>query len=691
MDAAYDVNLPTNHRQISREHELSNPQALLYGVINSIPDLIYFKNPEGIYLGCNKAFEKYFGMAESNIAGRTDFDFMDEGAAESLCRQEQKILEHGKAQTNEEWVSYPDGSKVCLQTVKTPYFSVDGELLGLVGIGRDITGRKHLEEELYLSALAYRHCSESMMVSNADNCIVAVNPAFTRTTGYSEAEVLGRDPRMLQSGLQDQDFFREMWRKIRDAGHWQGEIWNRRKNGEIFPEWLTIDTVYAGNGSVHQYVALFSDITEKKLIEGALSESESRFRNIFEYAPIGMAVTSLDGHFIQVNQTFCDILGYRKAELKRLGYADITFPDDLKPSLDKVRKLLDGKQNSIRLEKRYLHKQGKLIWVRISTSVHRDGDGAPLFFITQVENISEHKFVEEKMLQEKKFSEDIINTLPDIFCILDTHGRFIRINQPFVRITGHPEEELRHMTVLDLFEEDSALFAERMTAAFREGRLNVEARLTTKDGRKIPYYFSGQRTEIYGKACLVGLGRDISERKAQEELLASQANIDFLTGLPNRRYFLELSERELMRAQRNGSQTSLIMLDLDEFKSINDNHGHHIGDRALESLGTVCKQLLREADIIGRMGGEEFAILLPETSCRQALDIAERLRQGIEQAEIELEDGGVLHFTASLGVDTLAAADGMDIDRLLNGADHALYEAKRGGRNRVCNTESKVN
>ena len=131
----------------------------------------------------------------------------------------------------------------------------------------DITERKHAEEEMKLATLLYQHSSEAMMVSDASGNILNVNPAFTRLTGYTAREVIGKSPNLLRSGRHDQAFYRRMWRTLNTTGRWQGEIWNRRKNGEIYAEWLSINTIYDGDGAVHRRVALFTDISEKKKSE----------------------------------------------------------------------------------------------------------------------------------------------------------------------------------------------------------------------------------------------------------------------------------------------------------------------------------------------------------------------------------------------------------------------------------------
>jgi diguanylate cyclase (GGDEF)-like protein len=164
--------------------------------------------------------------------------------------------------------------------------------------------------------------------------------------------------------------------------------------------------------------------------------------------------------------------------------------------------------------------------------------------------------------------------------------------------------------------------------------------------------------------------------------LERQAHIDYLTGLANRGRFMELAEAEEARAARYGNPFAVLLLDVDHFKSINDRHGHKAGDAVLRALGAILRKTLREVDIIGRIGGEEFAALLPETDAIRAPEVAERVRRAIADSEMPAGDGEPLHVTVSIGVVATKENVG-SIDKLLGQADTALYLAKNSGRNRV--------
>lgn len=268
LENALSVNsdeLTTANEQL-RAHS-AQEHALLRGVMNSIPDLIFFKTSEGVYLGCNLAFEKYMGTPESTLIGKTDSDFMDAKAAAVIRNRDQIMLAQSQPHVSEEWVNYPNGDKVCLEMLRTPYSSADRKPLGLIGIGRDITERKRLESEMSLAALVYQHTREGILVTDTDNRIIAINPACSQITGYELDEVLGKNPSIFSSGRQDRAFYQSMWQAINSVDFWHGEIWDRRKGGAIYAKSLSISRLKTDEGAVRGYVALFSDITQKKQSE----------------------------------------------------------------------------------------------------------------------------------------------------------------------------------------------------------------------------------------------------------------------------------------------------------------------------------------------------------------------------------------------------------------------------------------
>jgi diguanylate cyclase (GGDEF)-like protein len=178
------------------------------------------------------------------------------------------------------------------------------------------------------------------------------------------------------------------------------------------------------------------------------------------------------------------------------------------------------------------------------------------------------------------------------------------------------------------------------------------------------------------------LQAEIAERKKAEERLTELATVDELTNVANRRHFIETLVREMNRAKRSGVACCILMIDIDHFKAINDNFGHDMGDAALKKLVEICRRNLRAIDMIGRLGGEEFGVLLPETVLEQGVAVGRRICRAVA-ADPTATGDGPLRITVSIGVAAYTATD-TDIDVLLKKADIALYEAKKKGRNRVC-------
>lgn len=199
-----------------------------------------------------------------------------------------------------------------------------------------------------------------------------------------------------------------------------------------------------------------------------------------------------------------------------------------------------------------------------------------------------------------------------------------------------------------------------------------------------PYWssLSAKLVEIEGKLAHLLWGFDVSEHRKLLDLLETQANTDSLTQLYNRRAFFKFGEQVLDGCKRYNHPCSVLMIDIDHFKKINDTYGHAVGDEAICSLSRTLRATLREADIIGRMGGEEFAVLLPHTDREQMLESAERLRQAVAERPVQSAAGEV-PMTISIGAAVFGAHHSTTLEQMLVAADDALYRAKTAGRNRV--------
>ena len=221
------------------------------------------KDANNVILYVNPAFEQITGYSANEAIGR-NCNFLqaeDRDQAElGKLRQGLRSLKPCSATLR----NYrKDGTLFWNQLSVWPVRDENREVTHFIGIQRDVTKQKSTEDSLRLAATVFETTTEAIMVSDADNRIKAVNPAFIAITGYSEADVIGRDPGMLSSGRQSAAFYKGMWTELRDQGRWSGEIWNRRKNGEVYPEWLSITAIHDKNGEIAEYVGVFSDISKK--------------------------------------------------------------------------------------------------------------------------------------------------------------------------------------------------------------------------------------------------------------------------------------------------------------------------------------------------------------------------------------------------------------------------------------------
>lgn len=209
-----------------------------------------------------------------------------------------------------------------------------------------------------------------------------------------------------------------------------------------------------------------------------------------------------------------------------------------------------------------------------------------------------------------------------------------------------------------------------------------------KNGSEFPIEVTVGAARVAGHRLHVRAIRDITERKAFERRLVELATVDSLTGALNRRAFLEAANAVLSLARRHRRPLALLMLDADHFKGINDTYGHHVGDAVLVRLTELARDCLRSTDSFGRMGGEEFAVVLPETDADQAVEVAERLLAAMRAAEIDGDGATRVRFTVSIGVAALSAKVA-DVETLIRLADRALYRAKDEGRDRWCLAEAE--
>ncbi len=292
---------------------------------------------------------------------------------------------------------------------------------------------------------------------------------------------------------------------------------------------------------------------------------------------------------------------------------------------------------------------------------------------------------------DNQLFQTLIQTTTDVVLVTDATPydaggpRIVYVNPAFEQLMGYRAEEVLGQSPRMFNGPDTDRHTRyRIRKAVREGKaIRTEILKYCKDGQTrwldmnmVPLHDAAGRVTNF--ACTE---RDLTRYKKIERQLANMALFDALTGTLNRSAFYQHAEKEFTRSKRYYRPLSVIMLDIDHFKRVNDQYGHHGGDQVLQIFAEACQEVIRSTDVMGRVGGEEFALLLPDTPIKSAFNLAERLRERINKYPY-LAGEMLIDVTASLGVAELHSDD-VDFKALLQRADEALYEAKHAGRNQV--------
>lgn len=326
-------------------------------------------------------------------------------------------------------------------------------------------------------------------------------------------------------------------------------------------------------------------------------------------------------------------------------------------------------------------------WFTTSGKPIFDADGNFLGYRGIASDTSARKRIEQAFEDAAQRTRAILSAVPDPVITIDVAGTIRSVNLAAEELLGYPRSKLVGRNVKMLMPGDVAVHHDGFLRNYVEtgetkiigiGReveaLRADGTTFTAELRISEFYASGRRM-------FTGVLRDITERKLAEAQLRELATTDPLTGLKNRRAFEEHLSSEFERWRRYGQPSSLILIDADHFKRLNDSFGHQAGDEVLKVIGQICLDVVRSIDTVARLGGEEFCILLPSTGVDDACAVAERIRQ-LAEARVIVSQEHRIPFTLSFGVSEASKAL-HDSDKLLRAADEALYAAKEGGRNRV--------
>ena len=326
--------------------------------------------------------------------------------------------------------------------------------------------------------------------------------------------------------------------------------------------------------------------------------------------------------------------------------------------------------------------KGNLRMVLVST-VGITLDGAPALLICGMDMTHQNE-IQEQLRESEHHFRRLFESMQDVYYRTDTQGVVQHVGPGVRRVLGYEPHEIEGHTAESYYPQSKDRDAFKAAIMAHGEVSDFPGQMVRKDGTVIDISISSHALFDHNGAFagVEGLYRDVTQRKNLERELHRLATTDMLTGMANRRSFLEVAEATFQRARESHAPLTVLMLDLDHFKTINDRFGHLEGDRVLAEFARATKHQLRAGDTVGRLGGEEFGLLLPHTTPAEGADIANRILEAIRALELTDSNGRPYGVTTSMGLGTLSPGD-RSLHDLLDRADQALYLAKRRGRNQL--------
>jgi diguanylate cyclase (GGDEF)-like protein/PAS domain S-box-containing protein len=537
--------------------------------------------------------------------------------------------------------------------------------------------------------LAFDAAADGILLVDAESGdITNVNRAFVKLSGYPVEEVAGRKLWEIAAiGSTDTKFILQQAKEGRKRVYLPDQQIETREGKQVDVEVLC--SVYVSDKDTVIQCNI-RDVTERKTIELARPRSEDQFRRIFEGNPQPMwifAKNSLD--FLALNDAAIELFGYSREEFMTMTMLNILVPSEIPDFLDSI-----GNVNSPLLKPdvwQLKRNNGETIEVEIASNELTFNGRMSCFVVAT--DVTAQKQAEQMLRESRRLLQEMLDALPIGVMLTESTGDIIIKNPAMKQIWGGEESfgRDRYDEYKGRWSDTGKEIASRewaVTRALIEGKTTLDEMIDieTADGtRKTVLNSAVPLKDSGGKiAGAIIVNQDITERRRQEEelkrvhaLVARQATTDTLTGIFNRLKFNELLDIEIRGAMRYRHPLSMIMFDIDHFKSINDTYGHLIGDAVLKEIAGLVAGNIRNVDVFARWGGEEFVILSPDSSLKAVSQVAEKLRKLIEVSSFS----SPCKVTVSFGLAEFKEDD--VANSFLNRADAALYRAKSFGRNRV--------
>ena len=692
----------------------------------------------------NPAFARMFGYRAAELIRMSLLNLVYPGDRPLVAEKLKARMEDDDQPLNFECRGmHKDGHLIDIQ-LRSVTTVLPGGKPASIGSILEITEQKQVEKQLQKLSRAVEQSPASVVITDADGNIEYVNPRFSSLTGYAREEVIGRNPRILKSGLTAASTYQELWGTILSGREWHGEIINKKKGGDLYWESASISPIKDAAGIITHFIGVVEDITERKRAEEALQIAEQEYHGLFAEAVEGIFRTSPEGRVIVANPAMARILGYASAEEVVREISDMGR---------QVWRHAEDRQNLVRLledqgavrgyECEFRRKDGTPIWVSLNAHRSLGPDGHTQYYQGSLEDITERrKSTEALVVTHEKLARSLaaLKTRSEEITILSEFGRMLqscrsceeayRVIRVYcgklfpsfsggAYLTAASRNLVQGISLWGESQKSEPAFVPDDCWALRSGRLHcVEdpnspaqcSHMPQTPGVAylcVPLMAQGEamgilHVECHADSVAMGAEEWAEFKRSRQELanavaehvalalanlqlrdtLHSQSIRDPLTGLFNRRYMEESLEREILRSNRNNLTIGLLLLDIDHFKRYNDTFGHEAGDAVLREVGALLRKQVRGEDIPCRYGGEEFLLIMPGAPLDIAHQRAERFREAVKHLNLSFREQALGMITISIGV-AVYPQHGLAAEAILDSADGALYEAKESGRDRV--------
>jgi len=616
------------------EHETKERRLYLENVLACVPDAIVTSDAQHRILEWNPGAESLFGYSSEETIGRNidelitgaDARVLDEATRWTLQIQSRKGI------PPTETVRYrKDGSSAGVMASVAPIL-IGNEQVGAVAVYTDITERKRAQEILQESEQRFRTLAEASfegITLTEKGVVVDLNDQLAHMLGYARNELIGK-PVMEFVAPESRELVAEAIRSGRLEPY---EHLALRKDGTIFPVEVRARTTQVAGHPLR--VTAIRDITERKRAEEELRESEERFRNIFEESQIGIVLVDSNQSYLAVNKAFCSMVGYSQEELMSLSYAAISHPDGIEENVRNAKALWRGEIPYYKVEKRYIHKNGKTVWAFLETSLIRDRQGNPSYYLSVIEDITERKRAEEALRESEERFRLFMHHFPGLTYIKDSATRVIFANQGFMTYLNIAPSQILGKTNQDIFPTE---FAERFTADDRRV-------FESGQSEEIEEHFGGRIWSTYKfilpqpdrSPLLGGITLDITERKLAEEEIR-RLNDELEQRVEERTAQLEAANKELEAFAYSVSHDLRAPLRaVDGFSRI------LLGDYALQlppEAARYLERILANIQQMGRLIDDllKFSRLSRQPLSKQRVELAELVHQAIEALDSERKE-----------------------------------------------------